>query len=152
MRLKDYVKPELVFPEIFADDRQELNAIIVGIFNKLNPGLDHKALQRDLDSQDRVACSDGDCVVGVPNAFVQGLSQINCYVVRVCPRTEDPEPGTTRIGFFVFSPSEQSMDHLKLIARISRFACHPEFCCDLVKLKSAKELYDRIIEEDEQHV
>ena len=118
----------------------------------MNPGLDHKALQKDLDAQDRVACSGGDCVIGVPNAFVQGLSQINCYVVRVCPRTEDPEPGTIRIGFFVFSPPEHSMDHLKFIARISRFACHPEFCCDLVKLDSANDLFNRIVKEDEEHV
>jgi len=152
VRLKDYVQPDSIFTRIVADERGELNRIITEILVSRYEDINAGNLLKDLNTQDRVACTQGDCIIGVPNAFVDSLPDTVCLVVRVLPRTDAVSPDTIRVGFFVISPSRNAMKHLRLIARISRFACHTGFCSDLAAIDDPEAFYQRILAEDEKHV
>lgn len=152
MRLQDYINPDLVFTDIVSDDRHDLNEKVIKLVSHHFPQIDTKKLLTDLDSLDSVACAEGDCIIGVPNAFVQELDRTICIVVRVVPAHEQRTRENTRIGFYVLSPPSHSMTHLRLIARITRFACHGGFCDDIVEITSALDLFHRIVQEDQRHV
>jgi len=151
VRLKNFIQEDLVFTQMVSDERSELNRRITEILVSRYPEIDGRKLLADLNAQDRVACAEGDCIIGVPNAFVDGIPDTLCVVARVLP-SETARPEYIRIGFFVISPPGNPMTHLRLIARITRFACHSNFCKDLSAIDDPRRFYDRLIEEDEKHV
>lgn len=152
MRLKDYIQRDLVFTRIVADDRNELNRMITKIVTDRFSSVDAVQLLTDLNTQDRVACAEGDCIIGVPNAFSDSLPDTVCIVARVLPRSNNGTTENIRIGFFVISPGSKTMTHMRLIARITRFACHSGFCSDLAAIEDPDEFYQRLIDEDNRHV
>ena len=150
MRLKDILSPQDVIPDILSATRDD---VISELVDKIS---DQAALPADKlvrllierENQAPTAMSGG---VAVPHARLRELDRFILAVGRSGKGIkfgEGEEP--TRIFFLLIAPAGDTVTHLKVLARIARICRSQSFLQDVRDAYSARDIYERIMKEDEQ--
>lgn len=154
MRLRDYLRSDLVLADLTAHDTlSALEAIAhrlaqVGAVSSEREALEHLVAREDVHT---TVLGHG---MALPHATLEGLDG---PIVLVALAT-DPVPfgpsGTepVRIFFALLSPPDREAEHIKILARICRLVRHAGFVDELLGAASAEAALAFIKAVDEQHV
>lgn len=152
MRIREYVKPELVMLDLHAS----------GVADALERMTEHLAgaaqlsdtpeLQAALLSRERAHTTALDRGVAVPHATVAGLAA-PILLIAVAPdgvAFGPPDAPPVRLFFLLLSPPEQCGLHIKLLARIARLVRRTSFVDDLTGAATPAALVDVITHAEPQ--
>ncbi len=154
MRLRDYLDPSLVFTELKPADKTDLLRELAQRIADHVAGLDAAALLRLLEERERQGNTAVDPGRAIPHAFVPGLERALCSVALI-PQGVDfgaKEGPPVHVAFVLLSPPGNQMNHIRLLARISRVAHRAEFVQDALKADTPEALFNLLTREDASHV
>lgn len=153
MKITEFVKEDLIVPEISAHDK-------AGVIEELSNHLaEHvKSLPRDnvvrvLMDREKLASTAIGEGVAIPHGKLEGAGQLFACVGRsrdgVDFQSMDGRP--THIFFVLVAPENSTGAHLKALARISRLFKSGEFRSRLMAAPDGPEMYRIIAEEDAKY-
>ncbi len=153
MKIVDFVRPELVIPELVANNKQGLLEELAGRLSAAVPSLDRASLLRALIEREKLASTAIDQGVAIPHAKLRDLPQLVALVGRKRAGVDfdsmDGKP--THLFFVLVAPENSTGVHLKALARISRLFRDPSFRQRLLDAPDAATLYAIIADEDAKH-
>jgi PTS system nitrogen regulatory IIA component len=153
MKIVDFVRPELVIPELKASTKGEILAELAGHLAANAPGLDRDVLGKALAERERLASTAIDQGVAIPHAKLRALPALVACVGRkregIDFESMDGRP--THLFFVLVAPENSTGVHLKALARISRLFRDPGFRQRLMDAADAAELYRVIADEDAKY-
>jgi PTS system nitrogen regulatory IIA component len=159
MKIVDFVRPELIVPELQARDKAEvireladhLAAHVGGVGG--GKGLDREQLAKVLMERERLASTAIGEGVAIPHGKLDAVGKLVACVGRAPQGVDfdsmDGRP--THLFFVLVAPENSTGVHLKALARISRLFKDPEFRTRLMQAKSGEELYKVISDEDAKY-
>ena len=154
MRLRDYLRPDLVLTGFSAEDMTTtLQAIAAhladaGVVSTSREALDG-LMAREVSHTTVLGHG-----MALPHTTLDGLED-PVVLVALAPEAipfgpEDTEP--VRIFFALLSPPNREGEHIKILARICRLVRHGNFVEDLLAAPTAEAALAFIRSVDEQHV
>jgi PTS system nitrogen regulatory IIA component len=161
MKIVDFVRPELIVPELQARDKAEvirelaahLAVHISGGSQKGAPPIDREQLAKVLMERERLASTAIGEGVAIPHGKLDAVGKLVACVGRAPQGVDfdsmDGRP--THLFFVLVAPENSTGVHLKALARISRLFKDPEFRTRLMQAKSGDELYKVIADEDAKY-
>jgi nitrogen PTS system EIIA component len=154
MRIKDYLREIGILPDVRTPSKADLFQQLCDHLHKSYPKIKDTELLSVLMHQEDVACSYAGHGIGIPNTLVKGLSETVCLIARIQDGIDyqTPDHDTVNLIFLIVSPPERAGTHIRLIARIARFSCHPEFCREMIAAPDGETLLERLNEEDLRYV
>jgi nitrogen PTS system EIIA component len=153
MKIVDFVRPELIVPDLAARDKGE---VIKELSNHLAvhvSGVDREALTRVLLERERLASTAIGEGVAIPHGKLDAVGKLVSCVGRAPAGVDfdsmDGRP--THLFFVLVAPENSTGVHLKALARISRLFKDPEFRTRLMQAKDANDMYRVIADEDAKY-
>lgn len=150
MKLVEFVRPELIIPELLGQSKQQVIAELARHIARSQPSLDADALTRVLMEREELASTAIGEEIAIPHGKLDTATRlIGCVGRSTRGVAFDSLDGRPTHLFFVLVAPESSMGmHLKALARISRVFKDPDFRGRLMKAPTAAEMF-RIIEEED---
>ncbi|HEX7118902.1 MAG TPA: PTS sugar transporter subunit IIA [Longimicrobiales bacterium] len=154
MRLREYLRPELVLLDLKAKGVQDAIQAMVGRIRMQDVVADAAELERALLDRESVHTTAMGSGVAVPHATVHGLGRpvvavaISRDGVAFGPVGLDP----VHVFFVLLSPPDQTGLHIKLLARIARLVRHPGFVARLRHATNAESVLEALEHVDAGHV
>ena len=154
MKLREYLRPELIVLDLEAQDGAEAFRMLVRRVAERKAVGDPAAIEKALLAREAVHTTAMGNGVAVPHATVAGLDGPVVMVavarngVRFGPAGLEP----VRLFFLLLSPPEHAGLHIKLLARIARLVRHPGLVERLQAAESAAALLQDLERVDAQHV
>src|SRR5690606_7924762 len=127
MKLREYLRPELIVLDLEARDSAEVIRTLVRRMTEREAVADPPAVTQALLARETVHTTAMGNGVAVPHATVAGLERPVLLVavaregVRYGPAGLEP----IRVFFLLLSPPDRTGLHIKLLARIARLVRHP---------------------------
>jgi len=148
VKLKDILKPENLISNLEAEGPEQVLSELVDLVADEIP-LPKEELVRVLverENQSPTAMSGG---VAVPHGRIPELGRFILAVGR-SPRGIDfgGEDGRTKIFFLLMAPTDDTVSHLKILARIARICRNQALKNDIMSAGTAEEIYQRLMKED----
>ncbi|HUT53919.1 MAG TPA: PTS sugar transporter subunit IIA [bacterium] len=149
MKIKEILPKKNVIESMRARTRDEAVAELVDIIAGQVP-LARDKLVRILierEEQSPTAMTGG---VAVPHGRIKELDRF----VLALGRSKVGVPfgakeGPIKIFFLLMAPTDDTVSHLKILARLARMCRNSAFRDDLLAAKNADELFERVMKEDE---
>jgi len=148
MKLRDILKQEYIKAEMESRDRDAVLSELVGLVDG-DVDVEREYLIRVLrerEDQSPTAMSGG---VAVPHGR---FPELDGFILAVGKSSEGipfgAEDGPTRIFFLLLAPTDDTVTHLKILARIARLCRKRELREDILRARESGEIYQRLIEED----
>ncbi len=149
MKLKEILMPENIAPTLYAQTRDEvLNELVELILPNID--ISKKEMVDTLierEDQSPTAMSGG---VAVPHGrfpelknFVMAVGKSNVGI------DFGANDGKTNVFFLLLAPIDDTVNHLKVLARIARICRNSELSKKLAPLDKAKDIFEQLMEEDE---
>jgi len=156
MRIVDFVRPELVIPELKASTKSEIIEELAAFLsaNLTGPSaIDRDVLARALQEREKLASTAIDQGVAIPHAKLKSLPQLVACIGRKSAGIdfESMDRRPTHLFFVLLAPENSTGVHLKALARISRLFRDPGFRQRLMDAPDAKAIYEVISEEDAKY-
>jgi len=154
MRIKDYLREISILSDIQASSKTDLFQQLCDHLNRKYPEIEKIDLLQLLIQQEAVACSYAGHEVGIPNILIKNLTETICLIARIRDGIDYQTPAhdTVKLIFLIISPPEKAGIHIRLIARIARFSCHPTFCLEMIQAPDGDALLKRLNDEDLRYV
>jgi PTS system nitrogen regulatory IIA component len=153
MKIVDFVRPDLVVPDLSATDKPGIIAELAAHIAERVPVIDREQLTRALLEREKLASTGIEQGVAIPHAKMRDLSSLVACVGRkkagVDFASMDGKP--TQLFFVLVAPENSTGVHLKALARISRLFRDPGFRARLIEASDAASLYQTIVDEDAKH-
>lgn len=155
MRLKDYLKAELVFTGLEAAGPEEVVDALADRLAAADAVADRDEVARALLNRERAHSTAMGQGFALPHATIVGMTA-PILAVAVAPRgvpfgaTEDDEP--VRVFFTLLSPPGREGEHIKLLARICRLVRHPGFVDEVAEAADEEAVVETVRRVDEEHV
>ncbi len=153
MKIVDFVRPELVMPDLAATAKVDVIDELAGHLAAHVPGLDHATLVRALKERERLASTAIDQGVAIPHAKLRALPHLVGLVGRKLDGVDfdsmDGRP--THLFFVLIAPENSTGVHLKALARISRLFREPGFRQHLLTAPDAASIFRVIADEDAKY-
>ena len=154
MRLRDYIRSELVFTDLNPRDNRDLLRILSERIGEQIPELDRDVLMQKLWEREQKMCTGLECGIAIPHAMVPGLSQAICAIARLREPMNfgsvDGKP--IQVIFCLISPDGAVASHVRILARIARFCSMTSFIERVIQAADGPGLFAIVTEEDERHV
>lgn len=154
MRLIDYIRPELVVPDLRAKGLPDAIHDLVDRIRAAGVVADPEALETallDRESTHTTAMGSG---VAVPHATVPGLDR-PIVMVAISPDGTAFGPvglDPVHVFFVLLSPPNQTGLHIKLLARIARLVRRPGFVAGLKHAETVDSVLEELERVDAGHV
>ncbi|HEX7089749.1 MAG TPA: PTS sugar transporter subunit IIA [Longimicrobiales bacterium] len=154
MRLREYLRPELIVLDLEARNGAEVIQTLVRRMAEREAVADPAAIEKALLAREAVHTTAMGNGVAVPHATVAGLDGPVVMVavardgVRYGPAGLEP----VRLFFVLLSPPDRAGLHIKLLARIARLVRHPGLVERLEGAASPDALLRDLERIDAQHV
>lgn len=151
MRISDFIRPELIIAELDSRDKEavlrELAENIAGLF----PGLSRDELVGILKERERLGSTGIGEGFAIPHGKLKNIDRIIISFGRSRPGIPfDSMDGKPAHYFFVLvAPENSAGDHLKALAKISRFLKNSAFKEGLARAQDREALEKLIQEQDE---
>jgi len=156
MKIVDFVRPELIVPELQARDKGEvIRELADHLAANVGGGkaLEREQLAKVLMERERLASTAIGEGVAIPHGKLDAVGKLVACVGRAPQGVDfdsmDGRP--THLFFVLVAPENSTGVHLKALARISRLFKDPEFRTRLMQARGAEELYKVISDEDAKY-
>jgi PTS system nitrogen regulatory IIA component len=151
MKIQDVLKREAIIDDLKSRTKagilEELVAPVAGI-----AGVKSAELMRVLLERERLGSTGIGGGVGIPHGKLKNLESLvlGFGLSRNGVDFESIDKKATHIFFILITPEKSTGLHLKLLARISRILKNDAFKQRLMNAADGDEIYDIIMEEDEE--
>jgi PTS system nitrogen regulatory IIA component len=156
MKIVDFVRPELIVPELQARDKAEVIRELadhLAVHVGGGKSLDREQLAKVLMERERLASTAIGEGVAIPHGKLDAVGKLVACVGRAPQGVDfdsmDGRP--THLFFVLVAPENSTGVHLKALARISRLFKDPEFRTRLMQARGADELFKVISDEDAKY-
>lgn len=143
MRLGSLTRPDLVFPDLAATDREQVLRAFADRIAASGLVRDAETLYRRLGEREQLGSTGIGGGIAIPHCKVDGLKQGLVAVGRVREGVDfgaaDGQP--VRLFFLVISPSQSPAEHLQALAAISRWIKAGGRAQALLEKPDAEEIY-----------
>jgi len=148
LKLKDILNPEDVIAEMKASDRDGAVAELVEVIKDRVP-MDKDTLINLLIEREEQAPTAMSGGVGVPHGRIPELSQ---FILAVGRKKEGiafgAEEGKTSIFFLLMAPTDDTVTHLKILARIARICRNGALRDEILEAEDDEGIYRALMKED----
>lgn len=152
MKILDFVRPDLVVPDIQAQDKPGVLAELAAHMASSIEGISPELLSRVLIERERLASTAIGEGVAIPHGKMAVPRLVGCVGISRAGVDFDSMDGKpTHIFFVLVAPEGSTGVHLKALARISRLFKDPEFRNRLMQAQGAEALYRVIADEDARY-
>ncbi len=154
MRLRDYLRPELVLTDLDAEDMPSTLGQLAerlagaGVVTSMDVVRDRLRAREEAHT---TAMGHG---LAIPHATLPGLSD-PVLLLALAPRAipfGPPDSEPVRVFFTILSPPNRQGEHIKLLARVCRLTKHEGFVEELLDASSPDEALATVRRIDEEHV
>lgn len=154
MRLNEYLRADLVLPDLRAPDTESVLRAIAEHLEERGVVETSDPVEEALRAREEAHTTAMGHGMALPHATIAGLER-PVLLVALAPEAiqfgpEDTDP--VRLFFVLLSPPGREGEHIKLLARICRLVRHAGFVDELVEVESGEEAVSVIRRADEQHV
>lgn len=150
MKLVEFVRPELVIPELFGQTKKQVVAELARHLARTQPSMDAESLTRVLMEREELASTAIGEDIAIPHGKIETATRLIGCVGRSTRGVQfdslDGKP--THLFFVLVAPESSTGMHLKALARISRVFKDADFRHRLMKAPTAADMF-RIIEEED---
>lgn len=150
MKLVDFVRPELVIPELSGRTKPQIVAELARHLARTQSGIEEAALARVLLEREELASTAIGEDIAIPHGKLSSLTRMLGCVARSTRGVQfdslDGKP--THLFFVLVAPENSTGLHLRALARISRVFKDPDFRARLLKAPTTAEIF-RILEEED---
>jgi mannitol/fructose-specific phosphotransferase system IIA component (Ntr-type) len=154
MRLNQYLRADLVLPNLEADDLQGVVEALADHLAGAKVVPERDEVARALAKREAAHTTAMGHGMALPHATIPGL-EAPVLLVALAPHAIQfgpPDTDPVRIFFVLLSPPGREGEHIKLLARICRLIRHPGFVDELVAADDGEAAVRVIRRADEQHV
>ena len=151
MRIQDVLKREAIIDNLKARTKEGiLEELVVPVAQIA--GVDQQELVRVLMQRERLGSTGIGGGIGIPHGKLKNLESLvlGFGLSREGVDFESIDKKATHIFFILITPENSTGLHLKLLARISRILKNDPFKQRLMNAADGDEIYDIIMEEDEE--
>ena len=151
MKISDFLNPELILPELAARTKEEVLTELADRIARNFPGVSAEKLLRILKEREKL----GSTGIGDGFAIPHGKSKSIDQMIISFGRSRAGIPFDSLDGkpahyfFVLIAPENSAGDHLKALAKISRFLKNSLFKESLAKAEGQAELQKLIQDQDD---
>ncbi len=153
MKIVEFLRPELVIPELRATDKTEALREICAFLASRDPSMPpQETLFAVLQEREQLRSTGIGDHVAIPHGRFAGLPRLTAAFARSKPGISfvgtDDNPGTFHHFIVVFAPEASAGLHLKALARITRLFKNAELRQRILEAPDAEAIFRRIADED----
>jgi len=152
MKLSDILNQNHVIPDLKAQDKKGVLAELVDVIVSSDPTLDKNSLVKVLLERERLGSTGIGDGVAIPHGKFQGLKHPIISFGRSRKGLDfDAMDGEAVFLFFLLvAPEDSASIHLKALAKIAKIIKSRSFRNVLMQVPTREEVYQTIIQNDEQ--
>ncbi len=152
MKLSEILEEAHIIPELKAKDKKEVLAELAEAITSHEPSLDKSSLVRILMERERLGSTGIGDGVAIPHGKFHGVSQpiISFGRSRKGLDFESMDGQPAYLFFLLVAPENSAGIHLKALAKIAKILKNSSFRKVLMEVPTRKELYQTIIQNDEE--
>ena len=152
MKLSDILSQNHVIPDLEAKDKKGVLAELVDVIVSSDPTLDKNSLVKVLLERERLGSTGIGDGVAIPHGKFQGLKHPIISFGRSLKGLDfDAMDGEAVFLFFLLvAPEDSASIHLKVLAKIATIIKSRSFRNVLMQVPTREEIYQTIIQNDEQ--
>ena len=152
MKLPEIIEEDYIIPELKAKDKREVLEELAEVISNRDPSIEKADLVKVLMERERLGSTGIGDGVAIPHGKMNGVR----YPIISFGRSKqgldfdsmDGQPA--HLFFLLIAPEDSSGIHLQVLARIAKILKNRAFRMKLMEPSTRKELYQTIIETDEQ--
>jgi len=152
MKLSDILKPELIIPDLKAQDKKGVLEELAQIVTQQEPSLSKGSLLQVLLERERLGSTGIGDGIALPHGKLKELDHLCISFGRSTGGLDfdsiDEKPAY--VFFLLLAPENSAGVHLKALAKISRILKDGNFRRRLMGAQSGQEIYEMIIDKDEE--
>jgi PTS system nitrogen regulatory IIA component len=152
MKLSDILKPELIIPDLKAQDKKGVLEELAQIVTQQEPSLSKGSLLQVLLERERLGSTGIGDGIALPHGKLKELDHLCISFGRSAGGLDfdsiDEKPAY--VFFLLLAPENSAGVHLRALAKISRILKDGNFRRRLMGAQSGQEIYEMIIDKDEE--
>jgi PTS system nitrogen regulatory IIA component len=152
MKLSDILKPELIIPDLKAQDKKGVLEEFAQIVTQQEPSLSKGSLLQVLLEREKLGSTGIGDGIALPHGKLKELDHLCISFGRSTEGLDfdsiDEKPAY--VFFLLLAPENSAGVHLKALAKISRMLKDGNFRRRLMDAQSGQEIYEMIIDKDEE--
>lgn len=149
MKICDILAKESIVPNVTADSKKQILEKLAEIAAP-KTGIDQNVILDALTERERLGTTGVGHGVALPHTRLIGLDKIFCAFIKTNPVDFESIDGKmVDLVFVLLVPEEAGADHLKALSRLSRLLRDDEIALQLRKATSATDLYNIIMQNDQ---
>jgi len=153
MRIAEFLREDLVFPDLAAADKAGVLGELCAGLARAHPSLSGNKLAETLLEREKLGSTGIGDGVAIPHGKLAGLPGLLAAFGRKRSGIDfaaiDWKP--THLFFVLFAPDNSAGLHLKALARISRLFKQPQFRQAILAAEGADGIFRLIAEEDAKY-
>src|SRR3954468_4558226 len=153
MRIAEFLREDLVFPDLAANDKAGVLGEICAGLARAYPGLAPQKLTDALLEREKLGSTGIGEGVAIPHGKLPGIPGLIAGFARKKAGVDfaaiDGKP--TQLFFVLFAPENSAGLHLKALARISRLFKQPQFRQSILSADGAPSIFRTISDEDAKY-
>lgn len=153
MKVVDFLRPDLVIPELTATSKPEVLAEMSTLLAKHQHGVDPAVLRKVLEERELLASTAIGDGIAIPHGKLDSVPQLVGALGRSVAGLEfdsiDGKP--THLVFMLVAPASSTGIHLKALARLSRLFRDATFRQRLIEAPDGTSMYQVIHDEDAKY-
>lgn len=152
MKLSELIDQDNIIPELKAKDKKEVLEELAEPIASHEPSMDKGSLVRILLERERLGSTGIGDGVAIPHGKFHGVSQpiISFGRSRKGLDFESMDGQPAYLFFLLVAPENSASVHLKALAKIAKILKNSSFRKVLMEAPTRKELYQTIIQNDEE--
>jgi len=152
MKIMDFLREDFIIEELESSNKQEVLEEIARNIQKGKKKYNQAAMVKVLIEREKLGSTGIGDSIAIPHGKLNGLDDLIVAFGRSRQGVEfnamDGKP--VNLFFLLMAPEQSKSEHLKVLARISRMLKDLNFRKSLMEAKSRNELYQIIVDKDEQ--
>ncbi len=152
MKLSEILDQENIIPDLKANDKKGVLEELVGVIVSHDPSLDKGSLVKVLLERERLGSTGIGDGIAIPHGKFSGLKHPIISFGRSLKGLDfesmDGQPAF--LFFLLVAPENSASIHLKALAKIAKILKNSSFRNVLMQAPTRKELYQTIIQNDEE--
>ena len=153
MRIAEFLREDLVFPDLAASDKAGVLAELCAGLARAHPALNASQLTETLLEREKLGSTGIGEGVAIPHGKLSGVPGLLAAFGRKRAGVDfaaiDGKP--TQLFFLLFAPENSAGIHLKALARISRLFKSAQFRQDILRADGSSAIGKLITDEDSKY-
>ena len=152
MKLTEIIEENNIIPELKAKDKKGVLEELAAVISRHEPSIDKGALVKVLVERERLGSTGIGDGVAIPHGKMNGVSRpiISFGRSRQGLDFDSMDGQPAYLFFLLIAPEDSSSVHLQVLAKIAKILKNRDFRKKLMEPGTKKELYQRIVQTDEE--